>query len=120
MLVTLPVMAQQRVGDTESYFPQRLTAQELAAACASSKLTAKGRERRQYCAGFISGVEEALRIGASREGGPASGAVCVPENVTASRLADTYVRYVSTPDTSLGRPAVVVAMEALKSAFPCR
>ena len=31
-------------------------------ACASSGLSRIGRERRRYCAGFVSGVEEAVRL----------------------------------------------------------
>ena len=42
--------------DADVVFPQRLSARELLYACNSSALTQMGRERRRYCAGFISGA----------------------------------------------------------------
>ena len=51
----------------EPQFPQQQSAGDLLRACASSRLTSTGRERRRYCAGFVSGVEEAVRMLGSGE-----------------------------------------------------
>ena len=40
----------------DSYFPQRLLANELLVACTSSSLTGLGRSKQRFCQGFISGV----------------------------------------------------------------
>ena len=50
-------------GDTDqSIFPQQLTASDLLTYCLSSSLTDLGRTRQRYCRGFISGVEETIRL----------------------------------------------------------
>lgn len=43
-------------------FPQQLTARDLLTYCSSSSLTDLGRMRQRYCWGFISGVEETIRL----------------------------------------------------------
>ena len=100
--------------DAEVVFPQRFSARELLYACNSSAITRVGRERRRYCAGFISGVEEAARL---LQAGRAS--ICLPLDVSSRRLADIYTRYAGQHESMLEQPAVELALDALRSAFPC-
>ena len=96
---------EQQPSDPEVIFPQRFTARDLLYACNSSALTDVGRERRRYCAGFISGVEEAVRLlqaGQAAGGGPR---ICLPVDVSSRRLADMYTRYAARNDAVLEQPA---------------
>ncbi len=97
----------------EPQFPQQQSAGDLLRACASSRLTSTGRERRRYCAGFVSGVEEAVRLL-----GP-NGQICTPPDVTASALAEAFVKYGATHKGELNDPAAAVVQHALASAYPC-
>ena len=102
---------------TEPQFPQQQSAGDLLRACASSRLTASGRERRRYCAGFVSGVEEAVRLLGM---GQAAGLrLCTPDDVTAATLADAFVRYGASHDSQLAEPAAGVVLYALAEAYPC-
>lgn len=102
----------------EPEFPQQQSAGDLLRACASSRLTASGRERRRYCAGFVSGVEESVRLlGLGKAAGLR---LCMPVDVTAAQLADAFVRYGAAHDDRLDEPAAGVALYALSEAYPCR
>lgn len=105
------------VGDV--VFPQRLSARELLYACNSSAITQVGRERRRYCAGFISGAEEAARLLQAGRGDAGSAGICMPVDVSSRRLADIYTRYAAQHESMLEKPAVELALDALSSAFPC-
>lgn len=102
--------------EAEPIFPQRLSAGELLGYCASSAMTHLGRERRGYCAGFISGVEEATRL-AGGEG--AERRICAAPDLTARSLADAYIRYATRHPEALSQPAAAVVLEALSLAYPC-
>ena len=58
------VAAGEEAPEPTTVHPQQLSARGLLKACASSAMTGPGRERRRYCDGFVSGVEEAIREGA--------------------------------------------------------
>lgn len=103
----------------ESYFPQRLLASELLVACTSSSLTGLGRRKQRFCQGFISGVEEGVRLYEHQSGAIASSGFCVPSKTTSKQLANAYVRYASRNQPDLNRPASLVVVEALKHEFPC-
>ncbi len=120
LLLSATAIAQGGVDDSESFFPQRLTAQELLTHCASSSMTDRGRQQQRYCLGFVSGVEEALRLSVS-SGSPTSAAVriCVPEGEPARGIAYAYIRYAGRHTTDLAKPAALVVVEALGSAYPC-
>ena len=64
LVVIFPLVAagEPQPETMEPQFPQQQTAGDLLKACASSRLSNAGRERRRYCAGFVSGVEEANRL----------------------------------------------------------
>ena len=101
--------------EMEPQFPQQQNAGDLLRACASSRLTSTGRERRRYCAGFVSGVEEAIRLlGPGGQKG-----ICTPPDVTASALAKAFVKYGATHEGELRDPAAAVVQDALASAYPC-
>ena len=90
----------------------------LLLACAASRMTATGRERRRYCHGFVSGVEEAIRM--LNPGGKSSPEFCTPSDVTASGLAEAFVRYGASHKGELRDPAAAVVQHALVEAFPCQ
>lgn len=101
----------------EPQFPQQQSAGDMLMACASSRLSRVGRERRRYCAGFVSGVEEAVRM--LHLGGQTELRVCTPENISASTLAEVYVSYGANHKGELPDPAALVVLHALQAAYPC-
>ena len=110
--------AEEDIVDETKYFPQQLTAQELLYACASSSLTGVGRERRKFCAGFVSGVEESIRVSQAMQGSQGPVRICAPAGTTAANFADAYIKHAS-KRTDLSRPAAAVVADALQRAYPC-
>ena len=107
----------QEAEPMEPQFPQQQSARDLLLTCASSRLTSTGRERRRYCAGFVSGVEEAERV--LHPGGEVARSFCTPPDVSASALAAAFIRYGAEHDDELDRPAARVVLRALQQAYPC-
>jgi hypothetical protein len=106
--------------DTENMvpeFPQQQSVRDLLKACASSSLSNLGRARRNYCAGFVSGVEEAVRLKSQLLG--ADSRICPSSRITSQQLADAYIKYANANPDQLDKPAVEVVFEALKQSFPC-
>jgi hypothetical protein len=116
LLGACPVLGAQP-DEHGSYFPQKLTAQDLLYACAASSLTSQGRERQRYCTGFISGVEETIRH--SGAGTSAAAVYCFPQGMAAWNYGDVFIKYASRKGADTGRPAVVVVQEAFADAFSC-
>jgi hypothetical protein len=115
MAVALPLAAQEPAAETDTYFPQQMTAKDLLFTCSSSSLTSTGRQRQRYCYGFISGVEESLRLlGRESGNGP-----CVPPGKTSRDFASVYVKYASRKNADLDKPAAMLVVKALEAAFPC-
>jgi hypothetical protein len=104
-----------RADEPAAVHPQQLSARDLLQACASSALTATGRERRRYCDGFVSGVEEGIRLGVQAPGMN----ICVPPDISSRRLSEAYIRYAADHRNDLGRPAAVVVMDALRETYSC-
>ena len=102
--------------ERESFFPQKMTAKDLIMACSSSYLTSTGRQRKKYCSGFISGVEESTRLLDRLTFAPK---ICLPDGKTSSQYTDVYIRYASRKTTDLSKPAALVVIEAFQDAFPC-
>jgi hypothetical protein len=119
LLVPAVAPGEQDAADADIVFPQRLSARELLYACNASAITQVGRERRRYCAGFISGAEEAARLLKAGRGGGGSASICLPVEVSSRRLADIFSRYAAQHETMLEKPAAELALDALTSAFPC-
>lgn len=119
LLATLDVAAQEPVVDDEPYYPQRLTAEDLLRACASSSLSHLGRRRQRFCAGFISGVEETVRLQGQQDPTLSRTGYCFPQGMSARRYASIYKGYALRDDVDLDRPAVQVVIEALADRFGC-
>ena len=118
LLLSVSAFADDSGISEEKYFPQKLTAQDLLLHCASSALSASGRNRQNYCSGFVSGVEESIRLLDMRSAGDKQ-RICVPEGKPASHFRQVYIRHASDRRTNLGRPAALVVLEALQAAYPC-
>ena len=103
LLASASNIAAQEEG-VEPQFPQQQSAGDLLRACASSRLTSTGRERRRYCAGFVSGVEEAVRILGSGE---------------QKGIAEAFVNYGATHEGELRDPAAAIVLHALATGYPC-
>ena len=117
LLSTLPHgAAASDTDEGDSYFPQQMTASDLKRACASSAITRTGRERRRYCRGFVSGVEEALRQFET----PIGLTVCIAPGTSARSLAEAYLRYAASKDFDPTLPAAASVTKGLRRAFPCQ
>jgi hypothetical protein len=117
MLIVIDAGAQVETDQIVPEFPQQQTARDLLTACASSSMSNLGRARRKYCAGFVSGVEEAIRFKSQLLG--ADSRICPSKGITAQQLADAYIKYANANSKELDKPAVEVVFEALKQALPC-
>ena len=104
---------------TQPIFPQQLTAHDLLTYCSSSSMTAVGRQRQRYCWGFISGVEEAIRLTLHVSGQPIALKICVPKGISSQNMARAYIRYAGRRGANLARPAAQIVIEALSSSYSC-
>jgi hypothetical protein len=118
-VLVVPVGAQGQEEESDKHFPQQLSALGLLTTCASSSLTETGRSRQRYCRGFVSGVEEAVRLLELRVPGSTSFTLCVPAGTTSSVLADVFIRHASRAGVDLTRPAALVVLDALTERFTC-
>jgi hypothetical protein len=105
--------------DAPPVFPQQITASQLKFFCASSSLTSKGRLRRRYCEGFISGVEEGLRMYRLKRSSQTPALMCVPIGTSSKQMKENFVRYASRKGVELEQPAAAVVIEALAESFAC-
>ncbi|WP_156948269.1 Rap1a/Tai family immunity protein [Marinobacterium jannaschii] len=119
-LTWLPAIGNAEVDGDQSIFPQQLTARNLLTYCASSSMTELGRTRQRYCWGFVSGVEEAIRLPLQLSVQSPKKTVCVPKGLSSRELAKEYISYAGRRDANLDRPAAQVVIEALSHAYPCR
>jgi hypothetical protein len=107
------------ISDVESVFPQQINARQLMTFCASSNLTTRGRTQRRYCDGFVSGVEEGLRLYEFMFPVAPPVSVCVPVGTSSRELSQAFVQYATSVDVDLEKPAAAVVLEALKKNFAC-
>lgn len=105
--------------EATGFFPQQMDAQQLLILCASSSLTANGRLRRRYCDGFVSGVEEGLRVQHQRLPSQMPKTVCVPAGTSSRAMSEAFVTYASRKGVQLGKPAAAVVIDALEESFRC-
>ena len=103
---------------TQPIFPQQMTAHDLLRYCSSSSMSAVGRQRQRYCWGFISGVEETIRLTLNTSGQSAA-KICVPKGISSRNMARAYIRYAGRRDTNLVRPAAQIVIEAFSSSYSC-
>ncbi len=113
-------MANDETETNQPIFPQQLTARNLLTYCASSSLTDLGRTRQRYCWGFISGVEESMRLPQYALLQSTTSAICVPKGVSSRNLAKAYTKYAGKKGSDLDRPAAQVVVEALTTSYPCK
>jgi hypothetical protein len=97
--------------------PQQLSAHDLQRACAASSLTETGRQRRRFCSGFISGVEEGVRILQMQHRMDKS--VCLPPQVSTRALTNAFIDYTTRHPGQVGQPAAQLVIDALSQAYPC-
>ncbi|MCL6414402.1 hypothetical protein MIB92_01950 [Aestuariirhabdus sp. Z084] len=114
LVLALPAFAQE--ADSEAFFPQQMNARQLLLQCSSSSMTASGRERQRYCDGFISGIEESLRLAAPLH---AKQLICAPEGVRAKQLSRAFISFANSHQADLVKPAAAVVVDALSSTYPC-
>ena len=105
--------------DAEAVFPQQMNARQLMTFCASSALTARGRTQRRYCDGFVSGVEEGLRLYEFSFPVAPRVSVCMPAGTSSRELSQAFIQYSTSMDVDLEKPAAAVVLEALKKKFAC-
>ena len=86
----------------------------LLKACSASAVTPRGRLRLRYCYGFLTGVEETMRVIMGKQN-----VLCPPPAVTIRELSQVYVRYASARPEVLQLSAVTVVARALQDRFPC-
>lgn len=118
LLFSVVATAQNATAEKEQYFPKKLTAHQLLNLCAASSLTGSGRNRKRFCTGFISGVEEALRLLREQTSLHDLPAICLPDEEPAVRFSNVYVKYAA-GRADLDQSAVTIAIDALKGAYPC-
>lgn len=117
MFIVIDANAQGETIQKVSEFPQQQTARDLLTACASSSISNLGRARRKYCAGFVSGVEEAIRFKSQLL--ETESRICPKTEITSQQLADAFIRYANANTKQLDKPAVEIVFEAFKQAYPC-
>ena len=117
LLGTPPLATAQEIPVDEPYFPQQMSAQHLQRTCASSSLSDTGRQRRRYCVGFISGVEEGVRVLHQQHRLELS--ICLPEKVSGRALTNVFLRHTTDNPGQLEKPAAQVVIDALSQTYPC-
>lgn len=115
--IPLLVTAGETAMEEETGFPQQMSAQDLQRACASSGLSDTGRQRRRYCVGFISGVEEGVRTLHKQHMLEMS--ICLPEKVSGRTLTNVFLKHTTDNPGQLEKSAAQVVIDALSQTYPC-
>ena len=115
----LPLSGTASTSDVEAVFPQQMNARKLMTFCASSALTAKGRTQRRYCDGFVSGIEEGMRLYKFTYPTESDVAVCVLASTSSRALSQAFIQHASSKGVDLEQPAAAVVLEALQQRFAC-
>ena len=119
-LIAAPILSAEESDASDTVFPQKLTAGELRLYCAASAMSATGLQRRRYCDGFLSGVEESVRVLGLISSREAPLSLCVPANVSARQLRAVFVKNSAAIKPPKDKPAAMFAIEVLEKSFPCR
>lgn len=117
LLLPLPGIAS--TDDDEAVFPQQMDARRLLTFCASSALTPKGRIQRRYCDGFVSGIEEGMRLYKFNYPAKPGVGICVPAGTSSRELSQAFIRHATAKGVDLQQPAAAVVLEALQQGFAC-
>ena len=113
-------LADDRYAESGDIFPERLNAQQLLTACNASSMTNRGRQNRYYCDGFISGVEEAVRVYQPVPDCMSHARICMPPATSTRELRNIITRYATRYKNELGKPAAQFTLSALQWAYPCQ
>jgi len=114
------VLSAEQEVPTDVVFPQKLTAAELRVYCAASAISATGRQRQRYCDGFLSGMEEGIRVLGLISGNKGVATLCVPASVSAREMRAAFVKHSAALNPPTDKPAVRYAIEVLEKAYPCQ
>jgi hypothetical protein len=114
-----PLPGTASTSDDEAVFPQQMNAKKLMTYCASSALTTRGRTQRGYCDGFVSGIEEVIRLYKVTFTAESNVAVCVPAGTSSRTLSQAFIQHATSKGVDLDQPAAAVVLEALQHRFSC-
>ena len=113
-------LAADRHAESGDVFPERMNAHQLLTACNASSITSSGRQNRYYCDGFVSGVEEAVRLYQPVSSTLPYVRICMPASVSTRELRNILTRYATRYKSELGKPAARFTFNALQWAYPCQ
>jgi len=119
-LIAPPILSAEESVASDTIFPQKLTAGQLQVSCAASAMSATGRQRQRYCEGFLSGIEEGVRVLGLISRLETAPSLCVPADVSARKMRSAFVKTSALMKPSKDKPAAMFAMEVLEKSFPCR
>ena len=120
LLWTGQALSNDTHAQTADIFPERLNAQQLLNFCNASSITNRGRQNRYYCDGFISGVEEAVRVYQPVPYEMSHARICMPPTTSTRELRNIITRYATRHRSELGKPAAQFTLSALQWAYPCQ
>ena len=119
-VISTPIPAAEMKADSDIIFPQKLTAKELQVFCAASAMSNTGRQRQRYCEGFLSGIEESVRVLGRISGTETTLSLCMPADVSARQMRSAFVRNSVDMEPAKDKPSAMFAIEVLERSYPCR
>lgn len=119
-MISTSTLAAEMKAAPDIVFPQKLTAEELQMFCAASGMSSTGRQRQRYCEGFLSGIEEGVRVLGLISGTETTPALCMPADVSGRQMRIAFVRNSVSMDPAKDKPSALYAIEVLEKSYPCR
>ncbi|MEE4218993.1 MAG: Rap1a/Tai family immunity protein [Xanthomonadales bacterium] len=119
-VISTPIAAAEMEAVDDIVFPQKLTAKELQVFCAASGMSNTGRQRQRYCEGFLSGIEEAVRVLGLIRKTEMTSFLCMPADISAREMRSAFVRNSVAMEPAKDKPSAMYAIEVLGKSYPCR
>lgn len=119
-MIAIPIPAAEERVASDTIFPQKLTAGELQVFCAASVMSKTGRQRQRYCEGFLSGIEEGVRVLGLISKMETAPSLCMPADVSAWQMRSTFVKNSAAMKPAKNKPSAMFAIEVLEKSYPCR
>lgn len=119
-LIATPALSAEKSDAADTVFPQKLTAGELQVSCASSAMSPTGRQRQRYCDGFLSGIEEGVRVLGLISRVETAPSLCVPADVSSREMRSAFIKNSAAMRPAKDKPAALFAIEVLEKSYPCR